>query len=485
MDKFGFSSAPRYAAPLFALVLAAISPDQSSAEPDLQMRQGTTSQTMSVDSATMLARVRETGSIRVIIGYGESTRPEGDLDGAAVDTQRAFIASEHRRVEAALGDPEVVHEYTTIPYSVMVLSPEQFEALLELQGITSISEDVPEPAMLDSSVPLIGANRVWRAGVTGEGWNIAVLDSGISYGHQAWNVGTERNGAIVTAACFSTNSASSQARSLCRGGASSEINRVRAAPACDVNLTDGCGHGTHVAGTAMAHRPLARRGVARESGVIPIQVFSMFYDYASSCQGDEYCVLAFQSDQIAALDYVATIAERRRIAAVNMSLGGGSYYSHCDAQQSGRAAVINNLRSIGVATIVSSGNWGYTSSIGAPACIEAAIAVGATDDSDNIASFSNQAAGLIDLMAPGVGITAPFPGSRTATATWQGTSMAAPHVAGAFALLRSAVPSATVTDIERALECTGVTVSREGTSGTFLRINVSAARRFLMRGRSC
>ena len=43
-----------------------------------------------------------------------------------------------------------------------------------------------------------------------------------------------------------------------------------------------------------------------------------------------------------------------------MSLGGGRYYSNCDAEQSARKAVIDNLRSVGIATVISSGNSGYT-----------------------------------------------------------------------------------------------------------------------------
>ncbi|MCC0076240.1 MAG: S8 family serine peptidase [Rhodobacter sp.] len=485
MKTQSYSRTFRQAASGIALLAMASVPTWAVAEPDLQMHVDSPNATQAVDAASMLARVHEQGSMRVIVGFEGATQLEGDLDSAQVVDQRAAIAAQHADIVSALGNPQVIHQYATIPFSAMTVTPDQMEALLAMPGITSVAEDVPEPPMLDSSVPLIRANRVWRRGITGEGWNVAVLDSGISYGHQAWNVGRNRNAAIITAGCFSSTVSSYPSMSLCRNGAASEINRARAAPNCDINLEEGCGHGTHVAGTAMAHRPNARRGVARDSGVIPVQVFSMFYDYSQYCGGSEYCILSFVSDQVAALDYIAQIAAQRTIAAVNMSLGGGSYSSYCDAQQSSRAAVINTLRSMGVATVISSGNSYYSSSIGAPACIEAAIAVGATDDSDNIAAFSNQADGLVDLMAPGVSITAPFPGSRTATRTWQGTSMAAPHVTGAFALLRSGFPAATVSQIERALECTGVPVTRSGTAGTFLRINVEAARRFLNRGDSC
>lgn len=481
MSFQNYSQQLRRAASILALSVAVAAPGIAAAQVSVQMLDAATQTMGDVDSASMLDRAREAGSIRVIVGFETPAQPEGALSAAQVVDQRAAIASMQADAVAALGNPQVNHQYVTIPFSAMTVTPEQLQVLMTMPGVASIAEDVPEAPSLESSTLVIRADNVWRNGVTGYSWNVAVLDSGISYGHQAWYIRREANAAITTAACFSSNSPGDGATSLCRGGVTSEINRLRAAPACDINVTEGCGHGTHVAGTVMAHRPWTRRGVAFGSNVIPVQVFSMF-DNVGYCGGANPCILSYTSDQVAALEYVASLATWRNIAAVNMSLGGGSYASFCDGAQSSRAAVINNLRSLGVATVIATGNNGYTSTIGAPACIQNAIAVGATDDFDNIASFSNQADGLVDLMAPGVSITAPFPGSRSATRTWQGTSMATPHVAGAFALLRSYRPTATVSEIETALECTAVPVTRPGTTGTFLRINVAAARRFMERG---
>jgi hypothetical protein len=145
-----------------------------------------------------------------------------------------------------------------------------------------------------------------------------------------------------------------------------------------------------------------------------------------------------------------------------MSLGDYSYaYSSrasCDADNAARKAAIDNLRSIDIATVASSGN-GYSSGVSAPACISSAVGVGATDDDDHVLSFSNVAP-FLDLMAPGGAITSSVPGGGTAS--FDGTSMAAPHVAGAWAVLKQASPSATVSDLLALLRGTATPVRING-----------------------
>lgn len=91
-----------------------------------------------------------------------------------------------------------------------------------------------------------------------------------------------------------------------------------------------------------------------------------------------------------------------------------------------RKAAIDNLRAAGIATVIASGNSGYRDRISVPGCISSAISVGATDNADNVPSFSNIAP-FIDLLAPGVYINAAVPNGQGVKS---GTSMATPHVAG-------------------------------------------------------
>lgn len=138
-----------------------------------------------------------------------------------------------------------------------------------------------------------------------------------------------------------------------------------------------------------------------------------------------------------------------------MSLGGEAYSSYCDSSQSATKAAIDNLRSSGIATIIASGNDGYCGSINAPACISTAVSVGATTKLDQEAVFNNYAP-ILALFAPGYSIYSSVPGG------WgykNGTSMAAPHVAGAWAILKQYSPLSTVSDILTSLQNTGVSIA--------------------------
>ena len=170
------------------------------------------------------------------------------------------------------------------------------------------------------------------------------------------------------------------------------------------------------------------------------------------------------------------------LASINMSIGGSAYTTSaaCDAANPSFKAAIDNLRSANVATVISSGNDRYVNAIGWPGCISSAISVGATSDTPDLAYFSNVSE-EIDLLAPGMLIYSAVPG--VSVAAKQGTSMAAPHVAGAWAVLRQAVPGATVDDIEAALKATGTPVDDTRSIGTVTgmpRINLDLALEYLL-----
>jgi hypothetical protein len=191
---------------------------------------------------------------------------------------------------------------------------------------------------------------------------------------------------------------------------------------------------------------------------------------------------------------VYSLRSTYRIAAANMSLGGAAYTGYCDNTGDGSVNAtyltswINSLRSVNIATVVATGNSGYTNGTGRPACISNATSVGNTTyDSGYDAVFGNAWDGkawtgsnsdtTVDLLAPGTDICSAVPAWLDANGDgidcgYIGTSMASPQVAGAMAVLRHYRPSATVTALETALRGSGPAVydSRNGISRT--RINV-------------
>ena len=160
-----------------------------------------------------------------------------------------------------------------------------------------------------------------------------------------------------------------------------------------------------------------------------------------------------------------------------MSLGGGRFTAACDGDT--RKPGIDNLLSVGIVTTIASGNTSYADALGAPACVSSAISVGATTKGDVVAGFSN-VSGLLDLFAPGVSINSSVPGGGFTILN--GTSMAAPHVAGGWALIRSAHPGASAAQILSALQSTGLSIvdqrARGGASKP--RIQIEAALTLLM-----
>jgi hypothetical protein len=182
------------------------------------------------------------------------------------------------------------------------------------------------------------------------------------------------------------------------------------------------------------------------------------------------------------------------IAAVNMSFAGprSNSQSTCDNANLAAKAVIDNLRSVGIPTIVSSGNNGYVDSLSYPACISSAVSVGSTwarsgetwfgncldldSKIDQISCFSNSAP-FLNLLAPGSQINSSVPGG--AYAFKSGTSMAAPHVAGAWAVLKQQQPSGDVTTLLKALTHTGTYIMEPIYGVSKPRINLDQALQYL------
>ncbi|MGW0478683.1 S8 family peptidase [Nonomuraea sp. NPDC003214] len=338
-----------------------------------------------------------------------------------------------------IGNAEVLLQPERQPFVVVEGTAEELAALAEDPKVTSIRRDRAYPPSLVSSLPQIGADKAHAAGFTGSGQNVVVLDTGIDPDHQAFA------GRITAEACFSA--VDQGVKSLCPNGQTSQTG-PRAADATTANCLAGgvnlCDHGTHVAGIAAG-----TGGVAPGAGIIAVQVFSRVEDM-DVC-GEPVCLLAFESSLRLAMDHVASLTAP--IAAVNLSLGGMPSETSCDTSEEGQVLKpkIDALLAKGIATVVAAGNE-YFEGASYPACITSAVAVGANDDGDAIADFSNRGA-LLDLFAPGVDIESAVPGNQTTV--YSGTSMATPHVAGALALMKAASPQTPMPELIDKLKTTG------------------------------
>ncbi|MER5299166.1 S8 family peptidase [Streptomyces lasiicapitis] len=205
----------------------------------------------------------------------------------------------------------------------------------------------------------------------------------------------------------------------------------------DNTAQDGHGHGTHVAGTVggIAH------GVAKKAKIVGVRVLNN--------QGS-----GTTAQVVAGIDWVTRNAVKPAVA--NMSLGGPA--------DSALDTAVRNSIAAGITYAVAAGNESTNANTRSPARVTEAITVGATTNTDAKATYSNFGT-VLDLFAPGSGITSAWNTNDTATNTISGTSMASPHVAGAAALYVAENPSATPAQVSTALT-TAATPNVVGSPGT-------------------
>jgi subtilisin family serine protease len=332
--------------------------------------------------------------------------------------------------------------------------------LLADPDVTSVSEDGVVYPLLVDTVAITRASSAWAEGFRGAGQTIAVIDTGLDSTHPFFA------GKVVAEACFSTPGSGST--TLCPNGQPQQLGPGAGINCPDFNL--GCWHGTHVAGIAAGNYGYLTAdsgGIAPAASVMPIQVFQ------NDCASGTCQLSAYYSDIMQALEHVYSERGNYAIAAANLSLGGTNFSSTCDNEAPGITSVIHSLRVADIATVISAGNAALTDAISFPGCISEAISVGSTTKQNGISTFSNSAT-FLNLLAPGSSITSSMPGGGYGYTS--GTSMAAPHVAGAWATLKSAKPTATVSEVLAALASSGtpITDSRNGITKALIQVGDTA-----------
>ncbi|MBU4070507.1 MAG: S8 family serine peptidase, partial [Nanoarchaeota archaeon] len=384
--------------------------------------------------------------VRVIIKLQEPSQEKGFL----IKTQKTDleINLEKQEIkESVLNEikkENVKHVFDD--YIAIVVSKEKLNELENNLNIDSIIMDKPIYAFLQDSVPHINASSVWPIqisgiNITGINETICILDTGINFSHP--DLINKNKTCIVN--CITENCVK------------------------NCSIGDDNGHGTHVAGIAAAS--LGINGVAIGANLIGVKVLG------SNGEG-------VGSDLYAGIDWCITNAYAYNISVISMSLGDCSNHStYCNGDLS--APHINNAAGNNISVIVSAGNCNSiqcpgiscTEGPAAPACVENATAVGAVSDVDD--SIFYQRGALFELLAPGININ-----STKNTGGYEpktGTSMSAPHVAGAIALLQQFYKlqngiSLTPQQIKDTLNNTGVLIDDSSGSGyNFSRIDVYSA----------
>jgi len=305
------------------------------------------------------------------------------FDSATTDRQMVDFCDGECRV---MGHPEK----GGVAFATLRSTEGRLHELLEMRssGVAFVEPDVPVDvipeirSVASSDTPWSHAKvNLDGTSYTGKGIHIYVMDTGVRTTHEDFG-----GRAIPTLDTLTANGVPTE----CNGD--------------DACSADTHGHGTHCAGSAGG----TKYGIAKEATLYAMRV----------CCGQGTNVHA-------GMDWVVQKANRPAIMTVSLAAPGVSEASRM---------VVNAAVAAGVTVFVGAANDNVDTCTMTYGFIPSAISVGATDSNDRRATFSNWGP-CNDIYAPGVAILSAHNAGDTATATWSGTSMATPLVAGAGALL--------------------------------------------------
>ena len=406
-----------------------------------------------------------------LLAKATTTRHRLDVRAPASVSYLRTLASAQRslqaRISAAIPDSSVRWHYGVVLNGIAVVVPRsQLGRLSSIPGAT-VWPSLTYHSLLDRTPKLISAPAVWgpTLATAGNGMKIAILDDGLDQTH----VFFDPTNFAYPAGFPKGNTAFTTPKVIVAKAFSPATNHWKYAntPFDPVNSD----HATNVAGIAagdyntVATIPGSR---PRVSGIAPNAYLG------------NYKVLTVPTTEFGLDGNSPEIAKgieeavKDGMDVINLSLGEPEIEPSRDIV----VAAIDNAANAGVVSVIAAGNeFGDAGkgSVGSPGTAPDAITVAASTEGDNgpadvIAGFSSSGPTPTslqmkpDVTAPGVDILSSLPRNQWSDHDWSGTSMAAPHVAGAAALLKERHPAWTVEQIKSALESTGDPVHPAGST---------------------
>ena len=377
-------------------------------------------------------QIGQEGDVRVFIKLKNVSETEINSNHAE---------KEEKDAEREIGK-EIKYDFgETISAEVDIGDIKRLESNLRIESISVVGVKY---LFLEDGISLVNSSKAHSLvysgqNITGKDQAVCIIDSGVDYTHSSLG------------GCFGFG---------CKViGGYDFVNS-------DSNPLDDHGHGTHVAGIVAANGSVT--GIAPEASLVSIK----------ACDSDGVC---YDDDIIAGINWCIGNATNFNISVISMSFGAGLYSPYCNDDT--LAEYIQNAVNNNISVVISSGNGlnnegiGRVSQISSPACVENSTAVSATDKSDVIDTNYADRNALVLLMAPGSLITSTMLGGGTEIRS--GTSMSAPHVAGAIAILNqyislTAQQEKTPMELEDILNSTGKIIidSAVGAVANYSRINI-------------
>ncbi len=366
-----------------------------------------------------------------------------------LDRWRASIAADQAAAIACIRPQAVLRRYEATPILHLRMDDAAVRRARQCDGVEAIAPNRLFQRALTESLGVVGADTIHASyGFGGAGTAVAIIDTGVDW--------TQSD----LGGCFGTG---------CKVVGGYDFADADADP------SDCHGHGSNVAAIAAG-----TAGVAPDADIVAYKVFGGACDSATD------------ADIAAALDDVVLNVATYNIVSVNLSLGTDDYRTdtYCDGTGTATETAVTTVYRTNVVVVGAAGNDGDPDNVSFPACLQRVFAVANTYDAaagstswctnagcsssctdsgpavDSLNCSSN-GGGLIDLAAPGTTITA---GGQS----MGGTSQASPHVAGAVALLKEAVPDARPRNTEAWLIRSGTTIAdaRGSTAYSYPRLDL-------------